>query len=107
MIEKIVLGGGCFWCVEAVFLAVKGVTKVVSGYSNGRTERPTYEQVCTGRTGYAEVVEVEFDNQVISLAQVCPTFSVHMIQPPSIDKAMMSVRNTVRLCIGWFKTKRW
>ena len=64
--ETIVLGGGCFWCTEAVFDRVRGVLDVESGYSNGETVRPTYEQVCTGRTGHAEVVRVVFDPKAIS-----------------------------------------
>jgi peptide-methionine (S)-S-oxide reductase len=59
--ETIVLGGGCFWCTEAVFDRVQGVVDVESGYSNGQTLNPSYEQICTGRTGHAEVVKVTFD----------------------------------------------
>ena len=59
--EVAVLGGGCFWCTEAVFLRLRGVSKVTSGYTGGTVPNPTYEQICTGRTGHAEVVRVEFD----------------------------------------------
>jgi peptide-methionine (S)-S-oxide reductase len=59
--EVAVLGGGCFWCLEAVYLQVRGVTHVESGYSGGQSGAPTYEQVCGGETGHAEVVRVEFD----------------------------------------------
>ncbi|MET0542520.1 MAG: peptide-methionine (S)-S-oxide reductase, partial [Variovorax sp.] len=59
-LETIVLGGGCFWCTEAVFDRVEGVTDVESGYSNGQVRNPSYEQVCTGRTGAVEVVKVQF-----------------------------------------------
>ncbi|HZX26386.1 MAG TPA: peptide-methionine (S)-S-oxide reductase MsrA [Telluria sp.] len=69
-----VLGGGCFWCVEAVYLEVKGVTKVESGYMGGHTERPTYEQVCSGTTGHAEVVRVEFDPDVVSYRDLVEIF---------------------------------
>jgi peptide-methionine (S)-S-oxide reductase len=65
--ETIVLGGGCFWCTEAVFDRVQGVVDVESGYSNGQTLNPSYEQICTGRTGHAEVVKVTFDPAEISL----------------------------------------
>ncbi|RYZ05677.1 MAG: peptide-methionine (S)-S-oxide reductase [Comamonadaceae bacterium] len=75
-IESIVLGGGCFWCTEAVFDRVKGVTDVESGYSNGQVKNPTYEQVCTGRTGAVEVVKVEFDTAQISLREVLEIFFV-------------------------------
>ena len=74
--ETIVLGGGCFWCTEAVFDRVRGVLDVESGYSNGETVRPTYEQVCTGRTGHAEVVKVEFDPAQITLREILEIFFV-------------------------------
>jgi len=69
-----VLGGGCFWCVEAVYLEVKGCAKVESGYMGGHTERPTYEQVCSGTTGHAEVVRVEFDPDVVSYRDLVEIF---------------------------------
>lgn len=74
--ESIVLGGGCFWCTEAVFDRVQGVTDVESGYCNGETINPSYEQVCTGRTGHVEVVKVAFDPTVISLREVLEIFFV-------------------------------
>ncbi|MBT2300309.1 peptide-methionine (S)-S-oxide reductase MsrA [Variovorax paradoxus] len=74
--ETIVLGGGCFWCTEAVFDRVQGVTDVESGYSNGETVNPSYEQVCTGRTGHAEVVKLEFDPQQITLREILEIFFV-------------------------------
>jgi peptide-methionine (S)-S-oxide reductase len=74
--ETIVLGGGCFWCTEAVFDRVQGVVDVESGYCNGQTVNPSYEQVCTGRTGHAEVVKVEFDPAVISLREILEIFFV-------------------------------
>ena len=74
--ETIVLGGGCFWCTEAVFKEVRGITDVESGYSNGQTPRPNYEQVCTGMTGYAEVVKLEFDPAQISVRQILEIFFV-------------------------------
>jgi peptide-methionine (S)-S-oxide reductase len=61
-----VLAGGCFWCLEAVFDQVRGVTDVVSGYAGGKRPNPSYEQVCTGATGHAEVVKVTFDPNLIS-----------------------------------------
>ena len=74
--QTIVLGGGCFWCTESVFLAVQGVVDVESGYSNGQVERPSYEQVCTGRTGCNEVVRLVFDSALISLREVLEVFFV-------------------------------
>lgn len=72
--ETIVLGGGCFWCTEAVFSDLKGVTRVLPGYSGGTVPNPSYEQVCTGRTGHAEVVEVVFDPRVVSLHDLLVVF---------------------------------
>ncbi len=67
-------GGGCFWCVEAVFENVRGVTDVVSGYEGGKTKKPTYEQVCTGRTGHAEVCQITFDPKVVSFEELLEVF---------------------------------
>jgi methionine-S-sulfoxide reductase len=61
MLETIVLGGGCFWCVESVYQNVEGVQTVESGYAGGQTKNPTYEEVCRGKTGHAEVVKITFD----------------------------------------------
>jgi len=72
--QEIVLGGGCFWCVEAVFQRLPGVKKVVSGYSGGHVPNPTYEQVCTKTTGHAEVARVEFDPKAASLDKVLDVF---------------------------------
>ena len=72
--EKIYLGGGCFWCVEAVFNQVRGVQSALSGYMGGARSNPTYEQVCTGVSGHAEVVEVSFDPQQISLPVILKIF---------------------------------
>ncbi|HEX5344020.1 MAG TPA: peptide-methionine (S)-S-oxide reductase MsrA [Duganella sp.] len=74
MTETAILGGGCFWCTEAVYLEVKGVTSVVSGYTGGQVEHPTYEQVCAGDTGHAEVVKLEFDPSVISYRDLLEIF---------------------------------
>jgi peptide-methionine (S)-S-oxide reductase len=78
MNEMITLGGGCFWCLEAVYEQVDGVVAVESGYSNGQAPNPTYEQVCSGRTGHAEVVRVTFDPARLSLREVLEIFfSIH------------------------------
>jgi peptide-methionine (S)-S-oxide reductase len=76
LLEVLTLGGGCFWCLEAVFLRVRGVQSVESGYSNGHLAFPTYEQVCGGETGHAEVVRLEFDPQAISLSRILEIFFV-------------------------------
>jgi peptide-methionine (S)-S-oxide reductase len=76
--ETATLGGGCFWCLEAVYLDVDGVKSVESGYAGGTVERPTYEQVCDGETGHAEVVKVEFDPKKISYHEILQIFfSIH------------------------------
>jgi len=72
--EVATLGGGCFWCLEAVYLGVDGVNSVESGYAGGHTQRPTYEQVCDGATGHAEVVKVEFDPSKISYREILEIF---------------------------------
>jgi len=74
--ETATLAGGCFWCLEAVFQALKGVERVDSGYAGGRVAEPTYEQVCTGTTGHAEVVQVTFDPAVISFRELLEIFFV-------------------------------
>ena len=72
--QSIVLGGGCFWCLEAAYQMVEGVTAVTSGYAGGHVPDPTYEQVSGGNTGHAEVVRVEFDPNVIQLEAVLEIF---------------------------------
>ncbi|MFW9855166.1 MAG: peptide-methionine (S)-S-oxide reductase MsrA [Candidatus Thorarchaeota archaeon] len=76
-LEKATLGGGCFWCIEAVFAEVRGVKQAISGYSGGDTEA-TYEEVCSGTTGHAEVVQIAFDPKIISFREILEIFfSVH------------------------------
>jgi len=72
--EFATIGGGCFWCIEAVFQRVPGVIKSVSGYSGGRTEHPTYEEICGHGTGHAEVIQVEFDPTVITYGRILEIF---------------------------------
>ena len=72
--ETATLAGGCFWCLEAAFLELRGVEKVVSGYTGGTTPNPTYEQVCSGRTGHAEVAQVTFDPNEISYRDLLDVF---------------------------------
>ena len=74
MPETATLGGGCFWCLEAVFEQLRGVEKVESGYAGGRTPDPTYGDVCTGTTGHAEVVQISFDPTAVSFAEVLDVF---------------------------------
>nr|WP_230411855.1 peptide-methionine (S)-S-oxide reductase MsrA [Denitromonas iodatirespirans] len=74
--ETAVLGGGCFWCLEAVFREIRGVRRVVSGYCGGAVEAPDYHAVCEGHTGHAEVVQIEFDPAVVSFRQLLEVFFV-------------------------------
>lgn len=73
-LETATLAAGCFWCVEAVFTRLRGVEKVVSGYAGGKVENPTYEEVCTGRTGHAEAVQITFAPETISFADLLEVF---------------------------------
>jgi methionine-S-sulfoxide reductase len=72
--EVVTLGGGCFWCLEAICQQIKGVEKVVSGYSGGTVANPTYKQVCSGQSGHAEVVQITFDSTIIPLKQLLAIF---------------------------------
>jgi peptide-methionine (S)-S-oxide reductase len=84
-IQTITLGGGCFWCLEAVYEMVDGVTTVESGYSNGHLANPSYEQVCSGDTGHAEVVRVSFDVDRITLREVLEIF-FHIHDPTTKNR---------------------
>ena len=90
--KSITLGGGCFWCTEAVFVGVRGVTDVESGYCNGQTARPSYEAVCTGRTGCNEVVRLEYDPAEISLREILEIFFV--VHDPTTLNAQGNDRGT-------------
>ena len=72
--ERATLGGGCFWCLEAAFSEIRGVDGVVSGYAGGTAEDPSYAEVCSGRTGHAEVVQITFDPRLISFAELLEVF---------------------------------
>jgi peptide-methionine (S)-S-oxide reductase len=73
-LQQVTFGAGCFWCTEAVFQNLNGVSKVVSGYMGGRTKNPTYKDICTGNTGHAEVIRVEFDDSIISFEELLLVF---------------------------------
>ena len=96
--EFITLGGGCFWCTEAVYEQVDGVTAVESGYSNGQTLNPSYEQVCGGDTGHNEVVRVSFDNQRITLREVLEIF-FHVHDPTTLNRQGNDVGTSYRSAI--------
>lgn len=84
-IENAVLGGGCFWCLDAVYRRVSGVRKVTAGYSGGKTRQTTYEEVCQGNTGHAEVVDIEFDAGVISYENILEIFW-HIHDPTTLNR---------------------
>ncbi len=83
--ESIILGAGCFWCTEAVYQQIPGVISVTSGYSGGTVKNPSYEQVCTGETGHAEVARIVFDPKATSLAKILETFW-HVHDPTSLNR---------------------
>jgi len=96
--EIATLAGGCFWCLEAVFDALRGVESVASGYSGGEVVNPTYEQVCAGRTGHAEVVQVTFDPQVISFRDLLDVFfTIH--DPTTLDRQGADIGSQYRSAI--------
>jgi peptide-methionine (S)-S-oxide reductase len=96
--ETITLGGGCFWCLEAVYDEVQGVTDVVSGYAGGHTLNPTYKLVCSETTGHAEVVQIQFDPQQISTAEILGIFfSIH--DPTTLNRQGNDVGSSYRSCI--------
>ena len=75
-IQKATLGGGCFWCVEAIIQRLKGVEKVISGYTGGTTKDPTYREVCNGNTGHAEVIQVTFNAEIITYDELLAVFII-------------------------------
>jgi peptide-methionine (S)-S-oxide reductase len=96
--EQATLAGGCFWCLEAVFVRLRGVEQVVSGYAGGRTARPSYEQVCSGRTGHAEVTQVTFDPQVLPYRDLLEVFfAIH--DPTTKDRQGADVGTQYRSAI--------
>lgn len=98
--ETITLAGGCFWCLEAVYEQVDGVVTVESGYSNGQLRDPSYQQVCEGRTGHAEVVKLEFDNARITLREVLEIFfAIH--DPTTLNRQGNDVGTQYRSGIYW------
>lgn len=83
--ETAIVGGGCFWCTESAYKIVPGVNKITSGYAAGQTKNPTYEEICEGTTGHAEVVKVEFDSSVISYRKILDLF-FDMHDPTTVTK---------------------
>jgi peptide-methionine (S)-S-oxide reductase len=93
-----VLAGGCFWCLEAVFTDLKGVEKVVSGYAGGHEKNPSYRQVCTGKTGHAEVVQITYDPKTISYGELLEVFfTIH--DPTTLNRQGADVGTQYRSAI--------
>jgi len=103
--EVATLGGGCFWCIEAAFDDIRGVVNVESGYAGGTTASPTYEQVCTGTTGHAEVVQVTFDPSIISFKEILEIlFTAH--DPTTLNRQGADVGNQYRSVIFYHNEKQ-
>ena len=96
--ELATLGGGCFWCLEAVFRQLRGVRKVVSGYAGGSAENPTYRQVCAGNTGHAEVVQIEYDPAVVDFRTLLEVFFV-IHDPTTLNRQGADVGTQYRSAI--------
>ncbi len=103
--EVATLGGGCFWCLEAVFAKVKGVTKVISGYSGGQLANPTYEQVSTGTTGHAEVVQLTFNPNVVSFREILQIFFA-MHDPTTVNRQGADVGTQYRSLILYHSSEQ-
>jgi peptide-methionine (S)-S-oxide reductase len=99
-LQVITLGGGCFWCLEAVYELVDGVTAVENGYSNGHLVKPSYEQVCSGNSGHVEVVRVSFDDERISLREVLEIF-FHIHDPTTLNRQGNDIGSQYRSGIYW------
>jgi len=99
-VQKATLGGGCFWCLEAVFQKLQGIVSVVSGYMGDTLAQPTYEQVCSGKTGHAEVVQLTFDPAEISFSEILEVFfAIH--DPTTLNRQGEDVGTQYRSVIFW------
>ena len=97
-VETITLGGGCFWCLEAVFQDLRGVISITSGYAGGTVSNPGYQQVCSGNTGHAEVVQIEFDNELIDVRRLLEVFfAIH--DPTTLNRQGADVGTQYRSVI--------
>ncbi len=103
--EIATLGGGCFWCVEAVYQRVKGVLSVKPGYAGGHTQNPTYKEICTGKTGHAEVAQINFDTNIITYEQILNVFwQSH--DPTTLDRQGNDVGTQYRSVIFFHNKKQ-
>jgi peptide-methionine (S)-S-oxide reductase len=104
-LEKATLGGGCFWCTEAVYLQLNGVVDVKPGYSGGHVKNPTYNEVCTGNTGHAEVVQVTFDPEIVSFSEILEVFFVTH-DPTTLNRQGNDVGTQYRSAIFYHSEKQ-
>ncbi|HPE75508.1 MAG TPA: peptide-methionine (S)-S-oxide reductase MsrA [Draconibacterium sp.] len=104
-LEKATLGGGCFWCTEAVYLQLNGVVDVKPGYSGGHVKNPTYNEVCTGNTGHAEVVQITFDPEIVSFSEILEVFFVTH-DPTSLNRQGNDVGTQYRSAIFYHSEKQ-
>jgi peptide-methionine (S)-S-oxide reductase len=104
-LEKATLGGGCFWCTEAVYLELKGVTDVKPGYSGGHVKNPSYKEVCAETTGHAEVVQITFDPEVVSFTEILEVFFVTH-DPTSLNRQGNDVGTQYRSAIFYHSEKQ-
>ena len=104
-LEKATLGGGCFWCTEAVYLELKGVTEVKPGYSGGHVKNPSYREVCNETTGHAEVVQITFDPAVVSFAEILEVFLLTH-DPTSLNRQGNDVGTQYRSAIFFHNEKQ-
>ncbi len=103
-VQELIVGGGCFWCTEAVFEKLRGVLDVESGYANGEIPNPTYRQVCNGDTGYAEVIKITYDDTVIDLDTLFDVFfTTH--NPTTLNRQGADVGTQYRSCICYQNDK--
>jgi peptide-methionine (S)-S-oxide reductase len=103
--ELTTMAGGCFWCLEAIFSELRGVEKVVSGYSGGRVPNPSYHEVCTGTTGHAEAVQITFDPQIISFKELLEIFfTIH--DPTTLNRQGADVGTQYRSVIFYHTTEQ-
>ncbi len=103
--EIATLGGGCFWCLEAVYQQLRGVERVVSGYSGGHVDQPSYREVCNGTTGHAEVVQITFDSNVVSFREILEVFfTIH--DPTTPNRQGADVGTQYRSVVFWHSAEQ-
>ena len=99
------IGGGCFWCTEAVFEQIDGIMSVISGYAGGQIKNPTYKDICTGKTGHAEVIKIHFDPQVVSFSQILEIFG-NAHDPTTLNRQGADVGTQYRSTIMFYDEKQ-